>query len=53
MKQKFWKNLFQGLSTFGAVMVFEIIGVLRRMPQNFLFNGLPDGIKDDYKLMDS
>ena len=27
MKQKFWKNLFQGLSTFGAVMVFEIIGV--------------------------
>ena len=32
---------------------FEIIGVLRRMPQNFLFNGLPDGIKDDYKLMDS
>ena len=32
---------------------FEIVGVLRRMPQNFLFKGLPDDIKDDYKLMDS
>ena len=32
---------------------FEIIGALRRMPQNFLFKGLPDDIKDDYKLMDS
>lgn len=31
---------------------FEIVGVLRRMPQNFLFKGLPDDIKDDYKLMD-
>ena len=31
---------------------FEIIGTLRRMPQNFLFKGLPDDIKDDYKLMD-
>lgn len=31
---------------------FEIIGALRRMPQNFLFKGLPDDIKDDYKLMD-
>lgn len=30
----------------------EIIGTLRRMPQNFLFKGLPDDIKDDYKLMD-
>lgn len=31
---------------------FEIVGVLRRLPQNFLFKGLPDDIKDDYKLMD-
>lgn len=31
---------------------FEIIGALRRLPQNFLFKGLPDDIKDDYKLMD-
>lgn len=31
---------------------FEIIAALRRLPQNFLFKGLPDDIKDDYKLMD-
>lgn len=32
---------------------FEIIGALRRTPQNFRFMGFPDDIKDDYKLMDS
>jgi hypothetical protein len=32
---------------------FEIIGTLRRMPQNFLFKGLPDDIKDDYKALES
>ena len=26
--------------------------LLVSMPQNFLFKGLPDDIKDDYKLMD-
>ena len=32
---------------------FEIIGALRRTPQNFRFMGFPDDTKDDYKLMDS
>ena len=29
---------------------FEIIGALRRMPQNFTFRGLPEDVRNDYLL---
>lgn len=29
---------------------FEIIGTLRRMPQNFTFRGLPEDVRNDYLL---
>lgn len=29
---------------------FEIVGVLRRMPQNFTFRGLPEDVRNDYLL---